>query len=348
MSIVTEWEIKTRAALPRSAELKKVDAAVNVWASKGQGIKDVNMQHVWNEFSAWKLAKSAEYGKIRLFADQLEIELANKWSAKPAQIGGVQSSNTKPVGWRLVNYDPLIHGGSMLPGGQHAPPLTPAQIQKVNEAMRRVQGAVESARDALIKIAGRKSFAVVPTPTEEKAYLDFFGAYDATRFARVLDNFKALMLAFNGTPNFIDVRNRTVWATTYGGCVRANLVVKATGQSLSLSGSVEMLMGRAFLGSGGYEKTTDDTIGTLVHEFSHGTVNAVDVPETDGVGAFQCTRTSDNPADAAFGNSTDPFGHQASTEALGLLLAQFKPEYAIVNADAYGQFTRRILTSKGG
>ena len=65
MSIVTEWEIKTRAALPRSAELKKVDAAVNVWASKGQGIKDVNMQHVWNEFSAWKLAKSAEYGKIR-------------------------------------------------------------------------------------------------------------------------------------------------------------------------------------------------------------------------------------------------------------------------------------------
>jgi hypothetical protein len=366
MSIVTEWEIKTRGQRVRSAQLREVDAAVLVWATMGQGQKDVNMQTVWTKFSAWKTAVPAEYGIIRAAADELENELARQWRNKPAQMAGVGASGVTPTGWRLVMYA----GADLVAANQRVPPMNAAQISKINEAMRRVKLAVTSARDAMLRVAKRRQFAF-PMPEEEIAFTDFFGPFDEDRMNRVVSNFQALVLAFDGTPNFIDVRNRQVWANTYGGCVRRNLVVRsgqaalgggvaakaaAVGQAvaapkpqaaISLSGSVEMLVGRAFIGSGSYAKTTDDTICTLVHEFAHGTINAVDVPDVDANGVFQCTRQSDNPAHPNFGNSTDPFGHQSSQEPMDKIMARHHPEYALVNADCYGQFTKRILMGKG-
>lgn len=264
----------------------------------------------------------------------------------------------------------MYAGADLVAANQQVPPMTTAQISKINEAMRRVKLAVTSARDAMLLVAKRRQFTP-PMPDEEKAFTDFFGPFDEGRLNRVVSNFQALVLAFNGTPTFTDVRNRQVWANTYGGCVRRNLVVRtgqaavgggvaakaaAVGQvlapqgaqaAIALSGSVDMLVGRAFIGGGSYAKTTDDTICTLVHEFAHGTVNAVDVPDVDANGVFQCTRQSDDPADANFGNSTDPFGHQSSQEPMDIIMARHHPEYALVNADCYGQFTKRILLGKG-
>jgi hypothetical protein len=341
MSIVTEWGIKTRALRVRSTELKAVDDAVLTWATKGQGLRDVNMQTVWTKFSAWKTAKPPEYTAIQAPADELQGELARQWTNKPAQMGGVGASNVAPSGWRLVVYA----GTDLLPANQQAPPMTPAQISKVNEAMRRVKLAVEAARDTMLAVAKRKNFTA-PMPAEEQAFTDFFGAYDEDRFNRVVANFQVLVLAFNGTPTFTDCRNRRVWANTYGGCVRANLATKSAKGVLALTGSVNMLIGRAFLGGGTYEKTSDDTICTLAHEFAHGSINAVDVPDVDNAGVFQCGRVSDDPAHADFGNSTDPFGHQSSQEPMDIIMARHHPEYALVNADCYGQFTKRILLNK--
>lgn len=104
-----------------------------------------------------------------------------------------------------------------------------------------------------------------------------------------------------------------------------------------------MFLGRAFYAPGNYEKTTDDTVGTLVHEFSHGAVNAVDVPPVDPSGSWMHARISDTPTDNDFGVSTDN-SIQASTPALDALLARHKPDYAVVNADSYGQFATRLLT----
>jgi hypothetical protein len=185
-------------------------------------------------------------------------------------------------------------------------------------------------------------------PPEEQAFADFFGAFDATRLSRIVANFQVLALAFESTPDFTDCRNRTLWSTTYGGCVRRNLAVKTAQGELTLAGTVSMLFGRSFLGAGGYAKTTDDTIATLVHEFSHGSLNTVDVPDVDAVGNFRCTRQSDDEANANFGNSTDPHNHQTSTEPMDMVLAKFKPKYAMVNADCYGQFTKRILMQNKG
>ncbi|WP_369977629.1 hypothetical protein [Xanthomonas bundabergensis] len=348
MGIVSEWELKARLQ-PRSAELKRVDIAVLAWAKQGNGANGANVNAVRIQFDAWKSAQAAEYARLRPAADELNAEVVRQ-SAVPAAApaGGAAPTQVLPVGWRLVAYDPALHGGALLPVAQRVAALTTAEIARVNEAVRRARAAVTLARDAVLEAARLKRFAAAPVPPPERACLDFFGAYDAARLQKLVENFRALVLAFDGTPDFIDVRNRVQWADTYGGCVRRNLVAKSAKGELSLSGKVEMLMGRAFLGGGNYEKSTDDTIATLAHEFAHGALNAVDVPDLDAAGAFQCARVSDDPAHADFGNSREPFAHQSSTEAMDKVLAQFHPAYALVNADNYGQFTKRVLIAARG
>jgi hypothetical protein len=344
MTIVTEWEIKTRMT-PRSAELRLLDAAVLTWATSGQGVRNINMTNVSTALGTWRTAQTGEYARIRVPADALQTELTLK-GISPGIVGGIAPSQVAPKGWRLVAYDPLVHGGSLLPVPAQTGALSATEIARINEAIKRATAAVVMARDAILEVARRQDFSP-PLRIEEQAYVDFFGAYDATRLQKIVKNFRALAIAFESTPEFLDVRNRTVWSTTYGGCVRRDLV-DGTGQQLALRGTVQMLFGRAFLGTGSYEKTTDDTIATLVHEFAHGVLNAVDVPDVDNSGVFQCTRASDVPTDADFGNSTDPFAHQCGTETLDRLLAQFHPAYAAVNADSYGQFTKRLLIAKRG
>jgi hypothetical protein len=345
VAIQNEWEIKTFAVKPRSAELKLLDTAVKDWASRGPGVAGANLKSSWAAFQTWKGAQAGEYNRIKGAADGLQQALAEVWDPK-AQVAGGGASSVQPLGWVLVNYNPATHGGSLLPVDQQVPPLTATEISRVNEAMRRVKVAIAGARDAMVKIQGGQG-----TVEERKAHADFFGAADATRLQKLVLNFRALVLAFEGKPQFIDCRNRTVWANTYGGCVRRDLrVIEANTKALSLSGSVEMLMGRSFLGASGrgYAATTDDTIATLVHEFAHGALNAVDVPDVDATGAFGCARQSDDPANADFGNSTDPFNHQCSQEADDIVLATHRPDYALVNADNYGQFTKRLLMEAKG
>jgi hypothetical protein len=246
--------------------------------------------------------------------------------------------------------------------------MGPLELGKVNEAIGRAKAAIEKARDAVLIAQRRKSFNanVNLMPLEERKYVDFFGTYDATRFARILTNFQVLSLAFGSTPEIMDVRNRKVWWNTFGGCVRENKV-EIRDKVPTLTKSVTMMVGRGFFGAtkqavpapslsaaarkaawdnvfkAQYEPTTDDTIATLVHEFAHGSFNAVDVPDLDATGTFQCTRQSHVPNNPNFGNSTDPFNHQCGTESADKLLAQRKPDYAVVNADSYGQFTKRLL-----
>jgi hypothetical protein len=340
MAIENVWLIRTVALRARSAELRTVDDAVNVWATKGQGAKDQNMRAVWTAFSAWKPARPNEYTTIKEAADELQDELAARWSAKP-QAAGQAASPLNPVGWQLQAYP----GNNALPQDQQVGALTTTEVAKINEAMMRAPSAVEAARDAILKVEAKRRSGSTAALAEEQTFTDFFGAFDATRFSQILENFQVLVLALKGIPEFSDWRNDQVWAGTYGGCVRKKLG-KRTGGALSLTGKVDMRFGRAFLGKGGYEKTSDDTVATLVHEFAHGALRAVDVPDVDANGIFQCTRVSDDPANADFGNSTDAMNHQCSNEAMDKILAQFHPEYAAVNADNYAQFTKAIMIAK--
>jgi hypothetical protein len=95
-----------------------------------------------------------------------------------------------------------------------------------------------------------------------------------------------------------------------------------------------------------YGASTDSTVGTLIHEFAHGAINAVDVPPVSTTGAWTHTRKSDDPAHNDFGDSTDN-SVQASTIPMDKLLAKHQPDYAVVNADNYGQFACALLTHYG-
>lgn len=340
MAIENVWLIRTVSLRARSAELRTLDDSVNVWATKGQGVKDQNMRAVWTAFSAWKTARPNEYAMIKAAADELENELAARWSAKP-QMAGLVASALRPVGWQLQGYP----GNDPVPQDQQVGALTTAEVAKINEAMLRAPSAVEAARNAILKVEVKRRGSSSAALAEEQTFTDFFGAFDAIRFPRILENFQVLALALKGIPKFSDWRNDRVWADTYGGCVRRMLGTRANG-ALSLTGTVDMRFGRAFLGKGSYEKTSDDTVATLVHEFAHGALRAVDVPDVDANGNFQCARVSDDPANADFGNSTDAMNHQCSTEAMDKILAQFHPEYAAVNADNYAQFTKAIMIAK--
>ena len=345
MGIVSEWTLRTRAVKSRSATLSALDATVNTLATKGPGAKDANVLALVGAFRAWKTAEPAEVRQLAGPAGELATEVIATYEKGKKQLPGISASEVKPVGWTYKAWDPIVNNftTAVAAGDKQPDALSADQIQRVNEAMRRARTAAQLARDAMVRLIGRNNFANLPLPVEEQSYLDYFGPFDATRAQKVLHNFKILTIAFEKGPVMIDLRNTEYGKTCYAACYRSNLGSKAakTGE-LSLTGKVDMFLGRDFFKKGDYDKSTDNTIGTLVHEFAHGAFDAVDVPPVNALGGWGHTRKSDDPTSRDFGESTNN-SIQASTPDADKLLAKHKPAYAIVNADCYGQFARQIL-----
>lgn len=88
-----------------------------------------------------------------------------------------------------------------------------------------------------------------------------------------------------------------------------------------------------------YNKTSDATLGTLIHEASHGTWDAADAPIPLDNGSW-------NPG-APDANGDSPNNDiQASTRVLDKKLATMHPTIAIQNADNYGQFACEVAIAK--
>jgi len=198
------------------------------------------------------------------------------------------------------------------------------------------------ARDALISVNRTKKFNE-PVGGLEKIYVNFFGAYDSARFNQVMMNFRALCLAFGNTPKVIDLRNTAYGMTCYAACYRKNLKSVSGKGVLSLTGKVDMFLGRAFFKGGNYEGSTNATVGTLVHEFAHGTIDAVDAPRVTSDLNWELTpKQLANPTHKDYGESPDN-SKQSSTVHLDMRLAKKAPAIAIRNADSYGQFCADIV-----
>lgn len=251
----------------------------------------------------------------------------------------------RPIGWEPEEYNSNQHFVTTDVGSHEIlPPLNKSQIMRVNESLQRAKYAVELARDTLIKIKllNWNSFL----NQNQQTYTDYFGSYDSTRFGKVLDNYKVLVLAFQKGPKVIDLRNTVYGKDCYAACYRRNRKSISHG-SLSLQGKVDMFLGRHFFkGRGGYKSSTDSTVGTLIHEFAHGAINAVDAPPVtnpDGNAlnwtshAYETNLNSDKYG-ASVNNSI-----QASTDAADKALAKIVPNIAILNADNYGQFAGTLL-----
>nr|WP_199039234.1 hypothetical protein [Dyella sp. ASV24] len=261
----------------------------------------------------------------------------------------VGAENTRMEGWSYAPFDPVeFSWTSAITSGFHGA-LSLTQTSRVTEALRRTKMALGFAHRAMVRISKVTSFSS-PATTEEALYISSFGSYDARRIARVMRNFTVLKLAIDRGPRIVDMRDTDYGLRCYAACFRGTLgqTDGGTGQ-VSVLSALTVFLGRAFFVSGtmNYGDSTDATVGTLVHEFAHGAINAVDVPPVDASGTWLHARESDIPTDTNFGASTDN-SVQASTATTVRLLGQHKPDYAIVNADSYGQFASGMLRHYGG
>lgn len=347
MSIVTEWEIRTRAAMKRSASLKALDASVLQYATHGTGPRDANAVDVWTKLQAWKAKEPAEYAKINGAADELGLVVKAAYNKRAIPLAGVLATEVGAVGYRLyAPGNPFYEqdGDAMLPLNQRLPALSPAQIRRINEAVARVTKAVTAARDTMIKIA-HKPTLVSPMNAAEKLFVDYFGTFDKARATAVLGNFNTLHEVVSGKgPIVFDHRNTDFGEDCYAACKRGHV-----------KKDIKIWMGRDFFSQGTassgnwgsaqaseevFTRTTDATVGTLVHELSHGAFAAVDAPPVSKGGAWKLT------PDAGTWASPDN-DVQSSTPELDKRLAAKEPNAAIVNADNYGQFAVEAMRLVG-
>ena len=261
-------------------------------------------------------------------------------------------ATVSPLGWTYVAYD------ATNPQHNWAGALTAPQTMdfsktaRINEAFMRTKEAIKMARDVMIKFPRTASGWNVPSP-DQTSYVDYFGPFDSARFLRVLDNFRVLALAFEQSPNVIDIRGTVSGGNCYAACIPANLKTTANG-SLALTGKVNVFLGNSFFNDAGplsqkYFKSTDSTLVTLIHEFSHGSWRAVDAPLVNPGGtAWTLQPMSMDPNNVNYGSSPDGWTNQSSQEPDDKRLAAFAPDIAARNADNYGQFTRELLMRRKG
>lgn len=280
--------------------------------------------------------------------------------------------NRPPVGWTHIThaqakagifeanfYPPHItlhQVGPEVTGSNALPPLTGIQIAKVNEAIARCIGATRLARDKLLTLQS----LIAPTMrrhenrlSNETLYRKWFGDFEATRYRKVLANFKLLASAFADRPPCIyDMRNYDFGRGCYAAVIARHIDKNAENR---VTESVQMILGTAFFSAAklvnqkgqsfspqkSFAKSSDATVATLVHEFSHATWHAVDCPEIKpnptGNKATDFKMTYDASPGDRYGSS-DNNNIQTSTREGDVLLAQFHPDFAVVNADNYGQF----------
>lgn len=340
MSIVTEWELRTRAVRGRSAELKALDAAVQLLALKGTGVRDAHAVDVFQKLSAWKTARPVEHTTLSAPAAELLQEVKAAYDKRAVPLAGVIATQVGAVGYRLYKPgDPEYEqdGDAMLAPTDRLPDLTPVEIRRLNEAVARVLKAVTAARDIMIKIAAKKSLSN-PPGREEALYVDYFGAFDTARAKTVLDNFRTLHKVASGNgPIIFDHRNTDFGEDCYAACKRGNVINDLKiwiGRDFFSEGKAKVASGvwNALDGTQSvYNRTTDATLGTLIHEMSHGSFRAVDAPRVTSGGQWELTPVANTWA------SPDN-NKQSSTPELDKRLAVKEPRAAIVNADNYGQF----------
>lgn len=346
MSIVTEWEIRTRAAMKRSVQLKALDSSVSTYATQGTGRGDTNALAVWNNLHAWKAAVPAEYLKITAPADELKVAVQTAYNRRAIPVAGVIATNVGPVGYRLYAPGDTSYeqdGDALLPPNKRLPSLTPVEIRRLNEAVARVLKAITAARDLMIVIAAKQSL-VAPMGPAESLYVDYFGAFDKARAKTVLSNFNTLHKVASGNgPIIFDHRNTDFGEDCYAACKRGNIVANLKiwmGRDFFSEGKAQGKVGNVGEKQLVYNRTTDATVGTLVHEMSHGSFSAVDAPPVDKGGNWKLA--PDLNTWASPDNDV-----QSSTPELDKRLAAKEPRAAIVNADNYGQFAVEATRLKG-
>ena len=345
----TIWKSKTQVinAFKQSPELKALTKAFELYSMRKTPAR---LEDFRNSFKNWQggtsSAISTEKRTLGNAVADLTYTIANVATVSTPRV-------TKAIGWKVVPWtSPPYTWTQAVPLTDKQGDLKSVQILQINEAFSRAKKAARIARDALT-VLKPSAFTESSLSFTAQCYVDYFGPYDETRFKTVQKNLGFLFLAFNDathTPNVIDLRDTLYGKTCYAACFRKDLRASVRGSIASLTGHVDIFLGRSFfLGSVGgkgkasYSTSSDATVVTLVHEFAHGTINAVDAPPVDVNNNWVLQPEHQNdPSHADYG-STPNNSVQASTTDDDKKLAIKSPDIAIRSADSYGQFAKEHL-----
>lgn len=249
-----------------------------------------------------------------------------------------------PVGYRL--YAPgdagyKQDGDTLLPVDKRPPKLTAAQFQILNECIMRSRNAAGLAHEAMKKIA-TKTALTPPLNADEQRYIDIFGAFDQTRAKKVLENFQAIVSALTN-PIIHDHRSTDFFAKKGEGYAAAHRGTATANVDLWIGHDI--FLDRYKFDSNhqdtkaAFQTATDSTVGTLVHEFSHASINSVDVPPVKDDGSWEL------PPGADWASPDND--KQATGRVQVRRVAAKEPRAAIVAADCYGQFAAECLAATG-
>ena len=200
--------------------------------------------------------------------------------------------------------------------------FTKPVVARIEEAVRRVRWGIDLVMEDLPK-------AKLNGSPERARYEVWFGPYDQQRYSTVMKNFLILVDVVK-LSNFSfdeDVGpDNDYYAATLPG--------HRTGAD-----DIQIDLGTAFFtGYGKYEKSTSATVGTLVHELTHGCFYTYDMylsPVKDN------TRNDEQEPGGGWGG-----WHLCNDPANDKDLAIRFPAVALENADNYGEYAAAVVLAR--
>lgn len=349
-----QWKEATQAisVFKQSSGLKEITQAFELYTQRQTSS---NLDLLATRLQTWRTTGPiSERTTLATASNDLQTTITNAQATN--QVINVKASN---VG-QSQYYDFITPLRADMPGLFNPlalafclPALKPMEIAKVNEAFRRARLASELARDAMVKIAARTTMPAMPTAADN-LYIEYFGAFDQTRAKAVLSNYEDIVGSFDTKVMLYDIRNTSYGMDCFAACEVGRVTRTSARTQRQVTSRVTMVMGRGFFeesipkkSSSGqfnaqdvFDRTSDATAGTFVHELAHGAFHAVDAPKVDANNNWELTPDT-TPGDD-YGASPDN-DEQSSTPALDRRLAVKDPSIAIRNADNYGQFARQCL-----
>jgi hypothetical protein len=334
-----EWKRATAkiSFFKQSAQLKKVTDMYQVHEQRPTPASAANLQGAIRDWERY-----AQHG-----VEKTQIGPANVTALKNIADTKVSvSSGVKiiPVGYRI--YAPgdagyKLDGDTLLPADKRPPKLTAPQIQILNECIMRSKNAASLACAAMKKIA-EKTALTAPLSADEQRFVEIFGVFDKTRAKKIHENFQAILSALTN-PIIHDHRSTDFFAKKGEGYAAAHRGTATANVDLWIGHDI-------FLDRYKFDRThqdtknafqtaTDSTVGTLVHEFSHASINSVDVPPVKDDGNWEL------PPGADWESPNN--NKQATGRKQVRLVASKEPRAALVAADCYGQFAAECLAATG-
>jgi len=339
MSLITyaEWHAQTSHFWNTSA-FKNLDKAFKKWEKQGKTQQFLN--NLAQSFSTWQISKIAKKLdsplKQQLAAKSSKTQyilpnynyISDRNKIKKGQTQGpmerlsvliaTSSGSNAAVALQATGSMKLVFDPVKRSQINHAGFSKPV-VARIEEAIRRLKMGIKLVMEDLPQAR------TVGTPARAR-YEDWFGVFDEARYRIVKKNFLILLDVVQQS-NFQFDEDTGPGNAYYA----ATLPRHRTGAD-----DIQIDLGTAFfVGGRRYDRTTSATVGTLVHELTHGCFYTYDMYLSPARDAY---RDDENEPNGGWGG-----WHLCNDPGNDKDLATRFPEGTLENADNYGEYAAAVV-----